>query len=432
MKNSVTAGNTQFPPAASQKYDPAQDLLGWMSQGFDRLGDIYQASIYGTNSYLTRDPAHAQHVLIDRWQNYVKGQFIKRVAFLLGNGLMVSEGEFWKAQRRLIQPAFHRDVIATFVKPIVLANLELVKKWEAAAIRAETVNVTHDISLLILKVILLVIFGSDYQDVAAEFAMVSDHTARNPEFARAFRGLGTFVARVIECRRKTTGRSADLLDIMMRTRDPQGHPIPDGQLIKEVLTIIVAGHETTASSLNWLWYLISQHPDVEERLSIELHSFVKETELEGDDLSRFMYTRQVIEETLRLYPPGWLLTRRALSDDFLGSYFVPAGTEIYIPPYFIQRNPALWERPSEFDPDRFNQDRRQIHRLAMLPFSAGPRNCIGEYLARIEMQIHVMIVAKQLHLNYIQTTPIELEAGVNLRSKYDFIMHPVLRQVVDE
>ena len=211
-----------------------------------------------------------------------------------------------------------------------------------------------------------------------------------------------------------------------RDRD-NGQVMPDRQLVNEIMTLIVAGHETTASALNWAWYLLSQHPEVEAKLSSELHRSVAELP-NLDDLPKFIYTRQVLDEALRLYPPGWLMTRRALRDDQLGDYFVPAGTEIYISPYFIQRHPDLWEAPDRFDPDRFDPDHSQDrHPLASLPFSAGPRNCIGEFFARVEMQIHLMTIAKRLRLRYVEKALPELNAGVNLRSNQDFIMSPEIK-----
>src|SRR2546430_5732688 len=207
----------------------------------------------------------------------------------------------------------------------------------------------------------------------------------------------------------------------------------DDQLINELMSLILAGHETTASVLNWTWYLISQHPEVEAKLSNELNSVLGSEFPELDDLAKFAYKRQIIEESLRLYPAGWLMTRKALRDDYLGDYFVPAGTEIYISPYFVQRHPSLWEDPDRFNPDRFGLEHSQDrHRRAMFPFSAGPRYCIGESFARMEMQIHVMMIAKQLRLRYVQTRPLELDAGVNLRNKYDFIMTPELKAIASE
>ena len=419
--------NGRIPPGPQEKYRVTDDLLDWMSCQFRIFGDIYKASVYGTSVYAIRDIDFAHHVLVENWQNYVKGQIIKRVAFLLGNGLMVSKGELWKRQRRMIQPAFNHESIGPLTKLITVVNSELLKKWQLAARRNESVNVTRDVSGMALEVVLRFILGDDYERVGFHFDLLTQEQARNIEFALSFRALGKIILQVIDRRRRDPALSTDALGMFMQARDPQsGQLMEDRQLIDEILTLIVAGHETTATTLNWAWYLISQHPEVEQRLSNELNTLT--TFSEFGDLPRFLYTRQIIDETMRLYPAGWLLTRKALCDDRLGEYFVPAGTEIYVPPYFIQRHPDLWEEPDRFDPDRFRPDNsRHRHRLATIPFSAGPRNCIGALFARIEMQIHLMTIARYLRLRYIPSKPIELEAGVNLRSKYDFIMHPEAR-----
>jgi len=429
----MTARRGQIPPGPEEEYSTTQELLDWLGHQFKQFGDIYKASIYGTSVYVISDPQYTQHVLVENWQNYVKGQAIKRVALLLGNGLMVSEGEFWKSQRRMIQPAFHRKAIGALIKVMTTANSVLLKKWEEAARKRESVNVTHDVSHMVLEVVLVSIFGNDYEQVSSHFNLLSEESARNMEFAGAFRSLGKIILQVADRRRKEHATFTDILGMLMETRDQHsGQAMPDRQLINEVMTLIVAGHETTASVLNWTWYLISQHPDVEEKLSNELNNFLGSEFPELDDLARFAYTRQIIEESLRLYPAGWLMTRKALKDDYLGDYFVPAGTEIYIPPYFVQRHPSLWEDPDRFNPDRFSPEHSQDrHRRAMFPFSAGPRYCIGESFARMEMQIHVMMIAKQLRLRYVQTRPLELDAGVNLRNKYDFIMTPELKGIAD-
>ncbi|MGH7154027.1 MAG: cytochrome P450, partial [Acetobacteraceae bacterium] len=186
--------------------------------------------------------------------------------------------------------------------------------------------------------------------------------------------------------------------------------------------------ETTASLLNWTWYLLSQHPDVRRRVSDELDRMQRNAAPSMDDLAKYPYLRQVIEESLRLYPPLWLMTRRAIQDDWLDEFFVPAGTEIYISPYLLQHSPHLWELPEKFDPDRMAPDATAgCHELATCPFGAGPRNCIGETFARAESQIHFMIIAKELLLEYENPTPPEMTTGMNLLSKHDFIMQPTLR-----
>jgi len=400
-----------------------------MSDQFKRFGDMYRASIYGTNVYVVSDPQYADYILRENWQNYKKGQTIKRVGLLLGNGLMVSEGECWKSQRRMIQPAFHHEAIGALITVITAANVALLKKWEQAAHRQASVNVTRDISLMVLKVVLVSIFGDDYEQVAPHFNILSDESARDLQFAQAFRFLGRMVAQVAAQRRGENRISTDLLGMLMEARDREsGQGMPDRQLVSEIMTLIVAGHETTASTLNWTWYLLSQNSEVEERLSRELNHLLGSELPELGDLPKFTYTRQVMEEALRLYPPGWLMTRKALKDDQLGDYFVPAGTEIYISPYLIQRHPALWHAPDRFNPDRFGSDQsRDRHPLTMLAFSAGPRKCIGDFFARIEMELHLIMIAKRLRLRYADARPAELDASVNLRSKCDFVMTPEIK-----
>jgi len=270
--------------------------------------------------------------------------------------------------------------------------------------------------------------------VVPQFRVISDERARNLEFALAFTALGKTIVPIAEKRRNENRTPSDFLGMLMQARDREtGQAMPDAQLAKEIMTLIVAGHETTASALNWTWYLLSQNPDAEAKLSSELAKLLR-NDLPGlDDLKNFTYTRQVIEEALRLYPPGWLMTRRAIRDDRIGEYFVPAGTEIYISPYHIQRHPGFWEAPDRFDPDRFELDGpKDRSSTAMLPFSMGPRNCIGEHLARMEMQIHLMMIGRHLKLRYVANKPLGLAAGVNLLSAHDFVMTPERKEPRNE
>lgn len=419
----------RIPPGPQEAYRTTDDLLEWMSNQFTKFGDTYKAFVYGTDVYATKNLEFAHHVLVGNWQNYVKGQFIKRVAFLLGNGLMVSEGELWKGQRRMAQPAFQPNAIAALIGLVTTVNSKLLNKWQLAAQRHESVNVTRDVSSIALEVVLRSILGADYDQVGPHFDLLSEERARDLAFTKAFRALGNIIFEVAGRRRQESKASSDMLGSLMQARDPRtGRLMQDHQLINEVLTLIVAGHETTASTLSWMWYLISQHADVEERLTGELSNFDGWPEFE--DLPKFPFSRQILEECMRLYPAGWLMTRRALQDDKVAGYFIPSGTEVYVSPYFIQRDPNVWQEPERFNPDRFRPDPSpHCHRdrLAMMPFSAGPRNCIGSLFARVEMQIHLLMISKHLRLKYVQSRPLELDAGVNLRNKYEFIMYPEAR-----
>jgi cytochrome P450 len=350
---------------------------------------------------------------------------------LLGNGLIASNGEFWKGQRRMIQPAFSKNSIAGFANVIASANFELLAQWKGAAARRETVNVTHDVSRLVLKITLTAIFGDDYATVAPHFDILAEEPARDFEFAEAFRPLGKIIRQIAEQRRRDGITAADFLSRLMEARDrAHGKPMSDAQLVREIMTLIVAGHETTAGLLNWLWYLLSRHPDAQSRLSGEFDRLPWGQVPATDTLPNYTYTRQVIDEALRLYPPLWLMTRKALNDDQLGDFFVPAGTEIYISPYLIQRSPDLWEVPDRFDPRRMRPENRLNRReLALCPFGAGPRNCVGESFARFEIQMHLMMFARELRLHYEQATNPEMTTGMNLLSKNDFIMLPEINAI---
>lgn len=406
----------KVPPTASDFVSRASnqnDLLAWMEQQHHVLGPTFQSRAYGARVYVTSEPQFVEHVLRRNWQNYRKGRAIKRIQLLLGKGLMVSEGELWKRQRRMIQPAFHEKAIDRLTDLITEGNEALLSRWSEAAERRETVNITRDISLAILDIIMKAIFGKDYNQVRESFNIVSEESARDLHFAQDFRALGQLISELAAQRRRDNDDASDLLGLLLRARDRDtGAGMSDGQLIDETLTLVIAGHETTASTLNWTWYVLSQNPAIADRLRREAGNV--------DDLRHLTYARQIIEEVMRLYPAGWLMTRQAKGDDTLGDFYVPAKTEIYISPYIIQRRADLWSHPNQFDPDRL-----PANGLAHLPFSAGPRNCIGEHLARWEMLIHLWIIAKKLRLCYQGDQP-EYDLGVNLRTKHDLWMLPQL------
>lgn len=421
------ANKFRLPPGPTERFPSIDDLLHWMEENFAKFGDIYKASVFGSDVYVVSNPEYCQRILRWNWRNYPrKGQIIKRIALLLGTGLMASNGGFWASQRRMIQPVFSKSSIAGLTGLITRINGELLAAWRQAAERREMVNVTRDISAMVLKTTLTAIFGEDYEAAAPHFEILAGEPVRNLGFVEALRPADQIVRQLAERRRRSAGGAGDFLETMVQARDrDRGKPMSDAQLVREVTTLVVAGHETTAGLLNWIWYLLSRHPDVQEKLLTELQSLPWDGPPTLEALPRYTYVRQVIEEALRLYPPGWLMTRKALQDDHLGEYFVPAGTEIYISPYLIHRSPELWEVPEKFDPERLNAaNGRDRHELARCPFGAGPRNCIGELFARVEIQIHLMMLARELRLRCDDSSPVEMSAGLNLHSKHDFMMLP--------
>lgn len=425
-------------PAPTESLDISfsEDLLAKLYGLFTQYGDAFRVFSPVTQGHIHvfSNPGHVRHVLVDNHHNYIKGIGIERVGILLGNGIMVSEGEQWRRQRKMIQPAFHRDVIARMVEHIHRANLQLLEKWTQCADDGQEINLTQDMSDVTLSIVLRAIFGDDLESMITAqgsnpFALLTEETERNLTFAYKFRSLAKVIMNCVDRRRAQGLDRSDLLAMLMSARDRKSkQPMSDKQLLDEIMTLIVAGHETTASALNWVWYLISQHPAVEQRLHQEIDDLPMPS-AKIADVTCLPYTRQIIEETLRLYPPGWLLTRRSIGEDVIGGHPIAAKTDVFISPYIVHRHPRFWPDAERFDPDRFAASvSAQRNRFCYLPFALGPRACIGEHFAMVEMLLHTALLARHIHLNYLPRQPIALECQINLRTKHSLYMLPERRR----
>jgi cytochrome P450 len=258
--------------------------------------------------------------------------------------------------------------------------------------------------------------------------VVAKEQNRDLKFAFRFRSLTKLVAGLIERRRREHDDRSDFLSMLMAARDRENDAaMSDKEMIDEVLTLIVAGHETTAAALTWTWYLVSRHPDACAALEAEADR-TPDGALGLEAAESLAFTHQVVQEALRLYPPGWLFTRRTLEADELGGFPVAARTDVFISPYTLHRHPDFWDAPEEFQPQRFaGVDAKERHRFAYIPFSVGPRHCIGENMAMFEMLIHVNRMARRFHLTRIDQGPIELEAQINLRPRSNLMMTVAIR-----
>jgi cytochrome P450 len=422
------------PPEADIQFDigATDDTLERMTELFARFGDIYRVFSPGRKSYtfVINHPDDVKRVLVGNHRNYTKGVGLNRVKILLGNGIMTSEGELWRRQRYMMQPMFHRRIITEFARLIATANDRFIERWEAQARRGELVNVTDDMSELTLDIVLRSIFGRDLERLASQlggnpFEVLTKDQARNLRFAYKFRSLAKLVGELVQRRRGEPEQHFDYIAMLMDARDKEtGDPMGDRQLIDEVLTLIVAGHETTASGLNWTWYLLSQHPEADARLHAEIESVPEDdTPPSLAQMEALPYTQQVVNEALRLYPPGWLLSRRTIGADVLAGFAVPAGTDVLLSPYLLHRHPRYWLEPDAFRPERFAPDHEaERPRFAYMPFAAGPRHCIGEAFALYEMLMHLYKVARHYRLSYPSGEPIELEAQINLRTRKPLFM----------
>ena len=430
---SATPQDAGLPPLADVQFDIGADDEAFhrLTELFNRHGDIYRfhSPARRAELWVVSNPDDVKRVLVSNHRNYTKGIGLDRVKILLGNGIMTSEGDLWKRQRYMMQPHFHRRVITQFAGLINDCNDRFIARWEAQAARGELVNVTDDMSELTLEIVLRSIFGTDLerlqQDMGGNpFDLVAKETARDLKFAYKFRQLTKLVAALITRRRAEQAPHFDFLGMLMDSRDKEtGSPMSERELIDEVMTLIVAGHETTASALNWCWYLLSQNPQAEAKLHAELDLVGEQASPSLADMESLEWTRNVCDEALRLYPPGWLLSRRTIEGDVLSGFPVPAGTDVLLSLYLLHRHPRYWKEPAAFRPERFDAEHEaERPRFAYMPFAAGPRHCIGETLALYEMYMHLYKVARRYRLTYVPDRPLEIEAQINLRTRHPLLM----------
>lgn len=425
--------NPHTPEGPAEAYD-----MNTTAECFERLGgwvkqfpDIFAVMPQKRKniSLLVNQPDFLKRILVSNHDHYQKGVGFEIVKLLLGNGIIVSDGLFWRKQRRMIQPAFGKDVIAQLIDQVKQANLKLFEKWHELAKQKAIINITDVTNELALEIILRALFSDDLDTIYAQaggnpFSILTDNSARDLKLAVKFRGLTNIVADVIDQRRKQTPTRTDFLSVFMDARDKDtGEAMSDKELIDEVMTLIVAGSETSATTLNWYWYSLSQHPEVEAKLHAEVDNAGYDQVPGFEDIMALPYTRQVTEEVLRLYPPVWLFTRKAIEDDKLGDFDVAAGTDIFIAPYFLHRHPDYWDEPEKFNPERFTPEAiKQRHKFAYIPFSAGPRRCIGDFFGIAETQIHFGLMARHFKMEHVDDHPVELAPEVNLRTKHPINM----------
>jgi enediyne biosynthesis protein E7 len=434
--------NDPRPPCAHAQFDvgSTDDSLSRMIEDGAVFGDIYRVHAPGRNSdtWVLADPETIKRVLVSNHRNYTIGVGLDRVRILVGNGIIVSEGEVWKRQHRMMQPMFQRSRVERFGALIADINRRRLASWGDKAASGAMLNITRETSECALEVVLRATLGADLDRLLAElganpFAMLTEEAARDLRFAFRFRQLGKHIESVIARREAAVAAKmppaednagdADWLAMMMAARDrTDGSAMSHRELIDEVMSIIVAGHETTAAVLNSVWYLLSQHPEVEAKLHAEVDA-MELADLRLATIESLHYTHQVILEALRLYPPVWVLTRRCLHADRLAGYQAPAGTDVFMSPYVVQRDPRHWPEPDVFRPDRFGGGAESAaHRFAFIPFSAGPRHCVGETFATYEMAIHIYQAARQFRLRCTQSGPRAMEARINLRMREDLMM----------
>ena len=407
-----------------------------------QYGDLVKFRFLRRDTYLVNHPDFIKHILQENNRNYTKDVFeynlVKKL--MTRNGLLTnSDADSWLRQRRLAQPAFHRQRIADLGALMTSAAVNVLETWEDHAKNGQALDVGASMMALTLRIVAQALFGTNVSSVTAQIGRAFD--ALNvflatayykpylliPGFPAALRRqaltarktLDRVVLAIINERRHQNADQGDLLSLLLLAQDEEtGERMSDTQLRDEVLTLLLAGHETTAVALTWTWFLLAQHPAVEHRLHQELAEVLGGRIPTIGDLPRLAYTRMVVDETLRLYPPVWYFGRKALDADEIGGYHLPAHATFYISPYTMHRHPGFWEHPETFDPQRFTPERSADRpRYAYLPFGGGPRQCIGNNFALTEAHLILAMLAQHYKLQLAPGHPVEVEGLITLRPR---------------
>jgi cytochrome P450 len=427
-------------PSPDADYDPLQFLLS-MTQQYGDL--VHYRSRYGS-TYLVNHPEQIAYVFHNN--NYQRGSLLK-MAF--GDGLLTSEGETWRCQRRLMQPNFHPQRLAEFGPLITDVTLAMLGRWEPLINSGQPLDVGVEMECLTLDFIIQALFsgamGHKVKEIReAMTIMVADVGAimcttfnapltfspsRNQQFQSVLRDVDRIIYDMIRERRAQPNDSGDLLSVLLAPRSETGELLDERLVRDEVITMLFAGSETTALMLSWTWYLLSQHPEVERQLHTELDEVLAGRLPTIDDLSALKYTRMVLQETMRLYPPVWFLFRQSLKEDEINGYHVAANAKVVVSPYSTHRHPDFWENPEQFDPLRFTPENSQGRpRYAYLPFGAGRHLCLGNNLAMMEGQLILATVAQRLRLIPMPGHPVQTEPLITMRMRHGLLATASTRQ----
>lgn len=411
-----------------------RDAIGLLSRSAREFGDVVRFRMGPVVTHLINHPLHVEHVLLHRAENYDKQtRSVSKLRATCGNSLLTSDGETWRRHRRLIQPAFRQQHLNRFVPVITTSTNAMLKNWRELARCGTEIDVVSEMMRLTFKIAARILFGADMEReaevVERSLAVILRDTWRRletlfdtsvvspafhrPQFRRALQEIDAVVYRIIENRRQSGSPSHDLLSLLLEAHEAESETrFSDRDLRDAVVALLLAGHETTANALGWTFYLASQSPDVEELLCREANGFDPATMNSAD----LLYTGMVFSETIRLYPSVWIIERRAVADDEIGGYHIPAGSTVMISPYLLHRHPDFWLNPEDFDPERFTPEQCVMRpRHAYIPFGAGPHQCIGQNMASLVARLVLGMVYRQFRLRLVPGQTIKPQPQITLR-----------------
>jgi cytochrome P450 len=434
-------------PIIGNLIDFARDPLGFLTQLRQNYGDFARFSTgMGNRSLLLSDPDSIERVLLETGKRYNKGHSSLATALVFGNGLVTSEGDFWKRQRKLAAPAFHHQSIRQHADLMVRYTQDMLSEWRDG----ETRDVYQDMMLLTQRIIAKTLFNADVKNDAKTAAHAFDGmmrgvgsemngidaflpefvpTASRAEMTNGVNFINSFLTRIINERRNSATHHGDLLDMLMDARDDAGEGMSTAQLIDEIRTLYLAGHETTANTLTWTWLLLSQNPSALATVEEELERVLNGRPPTSDDMRNLVYCDAVIKEALRCYPVAWVFIRAATEDVELNGYALPKGTMVWISPWVLHRDARWFDDPQAFKPERWlDAKNKQPHRYAYLPFGGGPRVCIGNGFAMMEGVLLLAQIVQRFRVAVPPTPPVEIDVAGTIRPKNSLNAKITMRQ----
>ena len=414
--------------------DPLPIFSAWAAE----FGDIFYYRAAWLHVYFLNHPDLIEEVLVRNPRNFLKDRVIRNSRWFFGEGLLTNEGDSWLRQRRLSAPAFHRERVASYANIMTSYGQQTLAHWQDGGTR----DIHQEMMRLTLQIVVRALFNveaAETAEISSALNLIMSNTTgirillppiarylptpRMIHFRRAVARMDKTVYGIIAQHRANKIDSGDLLSMLISARDEDGSRMSDRQLRDEVLTFLIAGHETTALALTWTWLLLAQHPEVERKLHEELDLVLGGRVPGFSDLPALIYTERVIKESMRLYPPAWSLARTVISDFELRGYRIPAGANVVMSQWIMHRKPAYFPEPEKFDPDRWSPEKTQkLPRFAYFPFGGGPRQCIGSSFAMMEASMLLATMAQGVRLRSVPDHPIALVPSFTLRPKYGTLM----------
>lgn len=414
--------------------------LELLEQCAKQYGNFVALRMPGRKIFLLNHPDYIKHVLVSNRHNYKKGRALQATKQIIGQGLLTSEGAFHQQQRRLMQPAFHRRQIEAYAKTMARLADTHIGAWQ----HEQALDLHQEMMQLTMKIVAQTLFGADISRQNKEMAHAMDHLmndfgffdatplgqllsklplGRNRRRAKWIETLDTAIYNFIRQGQQDAAQSDTLLSMLLAAHLANDETdLSLAQIRDEVMTLFIAGHETTANAIVWTFYLLAQHPQVEARLHAELDGVLQGRLPAARDVRRLEYSRMVMSEAMRLYPPAWAIGRLAVGDDKVGGYHIPAGSTVIVSQWIMHRHPTYWEAPLTFNPERFDPNQQSSQnrrpRYAYFPFGGGPRACIGESFAWMEGILLIAMLAQRFRFELAPQAQVEPQPGITLRPRY--------------